>query len=338
MSGAPLLEVVDLRTQFQTDDGVVRAVDGVSLTVSAGETVAVVGESGSGKSATALSIMGLLDAPAGRIVGGDVRLEGRSLVGLSEVEYRSLRGRELAMIFQDPMTSLNPVFRVGDQVAEALLVHDRSVTRRAARRRAVDLLDAVGISDPASRAREYPHQYSGGMRQRAMIAMAMANRPKLLIADEPTTALDVTVQAQVLEVLGRARAETGAAMLLITHDLGVVAGVADRVVVMYAGRVVEEGPLDDVFSRSRHPYTLGLLRSRPRFGADAARVLLQPIPGSPPSLVRPPSGCAFHPRCELAIDACRGGEPPPLRAVGGGPQRSACLRSDELAALMEPSR
>ncbi len=337
MTAVPLLEVVDLRTQFHTDDGMVTAVDGVSFTVGAGETVAVVGESGSGKSATALSIMGLVDAPAGRIVSGDVRLEGRSLVGLSEADYRSLRGRELAMIFQDPMTALNPVFRVGDQVAEALSVHDPSVSRRAAGRRAVELLDAVGIPEPSRRAGDYPHQYSGGMRQRAMIAMAMANRPKLLIADEPTTALDVTIQAQVLEVLSRARAETGAGLLLITHDLGVVAGVADRVIVMYGGRVLEEGSLDDVFTRSRHPYTLGLLRSRPRFGDDGGRRPLRPIPGAPPSLVNPPSGCVFHPRCELAIEECRG-ERPPLRAVAGGAHRSACLRSDELAVLMEPSR
>jgi oligopeptide/dipeptide ABC transporter ATP-binding protein len=328
---ANVLEVRDLRTEFRIEGGVVRAVNGVSLSVGPGETVAVVGESGSGKSVTALSIMGLVSKP-GSIAAGDITFDGRALRELPEREYRQLRGGDLAMIFQDPLSSLNPSFRVGDQIAEALLTHSHT-KRDAARRRAAELLELVGIARAGDRARDYPHQLSGGMRQRAMIAMAIANGPKLLIADEPTTALDVTVQAQVLEVLKAAQRETDAAMLLITHDLGIVAGIADRVLVMYAGRIVEQGSLDDIFYRARHPYTLGLLRSLPRLG-DARGRRLRTIPGSPPSLVSLPPGCALAPRCPYVIDRCRA-EVPPLEGVAGeAAHRSACFRAAELPDLV----
>jgi peptide/nickel transport system ATP-binding protein len=299
----------------------------VSLSVARGETLAIVGESGSGKTVTALSIMGLVDRP-GSITGGAIEFEGRSLRGLADREYRKLRGGDLAMIFQDPLSSLNPSFRVGDQIAEALLQH--TVDKKdEARRRAAELLELVGIPHAAARARDYPHQLSGGMRQRVTIAMAIANQPTLLIADEPTTALDVTIQAQVLDVLRAARDETHAALLLITHDLGIVAGMADRVVVMYAGRVVEEAGLDELFRRPRHPYTLGLLGSLPRLDADR-REPLPTIPGTPPSLLRLPSGCALAPRCAYAIDRCRQ-ERPELEPVEPGPgHRAACFRAAEL--------
>jgi glutathione transport system ATP-binding protein len=333
MTDAPtdaLLDVRDLHVEFSTHDGVVRAVNGVTFSVARGETLAVVGESGSGKSVTALSIMGLVDRP-GAITGGEIRLDGRSLRGLPESQYRRLRGGAVAMIFQDPLSSLNPAFRVGDQIAEALLQHTYD-SKKAARKQAAQLLELVGIPRAGERARDYPHQFSGGMRQRAMIAMAIANKPKLLIADEPTTALDVTIQAQVLEVLRAAQAETDAAMVLITHDLGIVAGMADRVVVMYAGRVVEEGSLDDIFYRTRHPYTLGLLGSLPRLDSDR-RVPLATIPGTPPSLLRLPDACALAPRCPYAQDHCRA-ERPELEPVDGTEEhRSACFRSGELAEL-----
>jgi len=335
-----LLDIVDLHVEFPTHDGVVRAVNGVSLTAERGETVAIVGESGSGKTVTGLSIMGLVDRP-GRIAGGDIRYEGRSLVSLDERGYRRLRGGDMAMIFQDPMSSLNPAFRVGDQIAEALLQHSYE-KKAAARRQAIQLLERVGIPRAGDRARDYPHQFSGGMRQRAMIAMAIANKPKLLIADEPTTALDVTIQAQVLEVLRAAQAETDAAMLLITHDLGIVAGTADRIVVMYAGRVVEEGSVDEIFYETRHPYTLGLLGSLPRLDSDR-REPLRTIPGTPPSLLRLPDGCALAPRCPYAIERCRV-ERPELEVIDGNEtgapaasmgrtHRSACFRAAELPAL-----
>ena len=261
----PLLVVEDLRTHFFTDEGVVRAVDGVSFEVRAGETLAVVGESGSGKSVTSLSILRLIPSPPGRIVSGSIRFRGRELLGLSNEEMRRIRGREISMIFQEPMTSLNPVYTCGDQIMEALIVHER-MGRRAARARAIDLLRTVGIPSPEQRVDEYPHQMSGGMRQRVMIAMALACRPAILIADEPTTALDVTIQAQILELLKRLQGELGMAVLLITHDLGVVAETADRVVVMYAGQVVERSDVRAAFQRTRHPYTAGLLRSLPRPG------------------------------------------------------------------------
>ncbi len=327
---APLLELEDLQVEFGTEDGVVRAVNGVHLVVHAGETVAVVGESGSGKSVTALSVMGLVRKP-GRIGGGAIRYQGRDLVGLPDRDYRRLRGGDLAMIFQDPLSSLNPAHRVGAQIAEALLVHTYT-DKKAANRRAAELLEDVGIPHAGDRARDFPHQFSGGMRQRAMIAMAIANRPKLLIADEPTTALDVTIQAQVLDVLRHAQRETDAAMLLITHDLGVVAGLADRVVVMYAGRIVEEGSLDDLFYAPRHPYTIGLLGSLPRLDADR-REPLATIPGTPPSLLALPPGCALAPRCPYAVEHCSQ-ERPELEPVDGdASHRSACFRKDELVAL-----
>jgi oligopeptide/dipeptide ABC transporter ATP-binding protein len=327
----PLLEVDDLHVEFATNDGVVRAVNGVSLTLRRGETLAIVGESGSGKSVTALSIMGLIEKP-GRIAAGDIRFDGSSLPTLPEKSYRRLRGGDLAMIFQDPLSSLNPAFRVGDQIAEALLQHSYE-DKKAARERAAQLLEMVGIPHASARARDYPHQFSGGMRQRAMIAMAIANQPKLLIADEPTTALDVTIQAQVLEVLRAAQHETEAAMLLITHDLGIVAGTADRVAVMYAGRVVEEGTLDEIFYRPRHPYTIGLLGSLPRLDDDPGAEL-RTIPGTPPNLLRLPAGCALAPRCPYVIDRCRA-EVPPLAVVEAGTaHRSACFRAGELERLV----
>jgi oligopeptide/dipeptide ABC transporter ATP-binding protein len=328
VSVGPLLSVRDLRVEFATHDGTVSAVNGVSLSVQRGETLAIVGESGSGKSVTALSIMGLVEKP-GTIAGGQIVLEGTELIGLPEKAYRKLRGGDVAMIFQDPLSSLNPAFRVGDQIAEALLQHTYA-KKDAARRQAAHLLELVGIPQAGDRARDYPHQFSGGMRQRAMIAMAMANRPKLLIADEPTTALDVTIQAQVLEALRNAQDETDAAMLLITHDLGIVAGMADRVVVMYAGRIVEEGTLDEIFYRSRHPYTLGLLGSLPRLDSDR-REPLTTIPGTPPSLLRLPPGCALAPRCAYVEEHCRA-ERPELEVVDrGAGHRSACFRAAELS-------
>ena len=324
-TAVPLLEVDDLHVEFAGDGGVVRAVDGVSLTLALGERVAVVGESGSGKTVTALAVMGLVDPP-GRVSGGDVRFAGRSLRGLDEDAYRELRGRDLAMVFQDPMTALNPAIRVGAQVAEAITVHNSSVGRAEAMRRAVGLLEQVGIAGAARRARDYPHQLSGGMRQRVLLAMALANRPRVLIADEPTTALDVTTQAQILELLDTLRAEFDLTLLLVTHDLGVVAGHADRVVVMYAGRVVEEGTVDEVFNAPRHPYTRGLLASLP--SAERRRGALTPIPGSPPNLADTPDGCAFHPRCPHADARCRE-VVPRLDDVGAG-HRAACIRWREL--------
>jgi oligopeptide/dipeptide ABC transporter ATP-binding protein len=328
----PLLEVRDLRTHFPTDEGVVRAVDGVSLDVRAGETLALVGESGSGKSVTSLSILRLVGGGAGRIVGGSIRFRGRDLLALPEEAMRAVRGREISMVFQEPMTSLNPVFTCGDQVAEVLEVHER-MPRAAARARAVELLRHVGMPDPEQRAREYPHQLSGGMRQRVMIAMALACRPALLIADEPTTALDVTIQAQILELLRRLRAETGMAVLLITHDLGVVAESADRVAVMYAGQVVEYAPVASLFARPGHPYTAGLLASLPRLGRREER--LRVIPGGVPDPLAFPAGCRFHPRCPIAQERCRR-EEPRLEAQPDG-REVRCWRAAEIAAgVAEP--
>ena len=320
-----VLEVDALRVEFPQETGVVRAVDGVSFTVATGERIAVVGESGSGKTVTALAVMGLLDPP-GRIVGGDIRLDNRSLVGLSEDDYRDIRGRDIAMVFQDPMTALNPAQRIGAQVAEAITVHDSSATRAAASTRATTLLADVGIAAPEARARDYPHQLSGGMRQRVLLAMALANSPRVVLADEPTTALDVTTQAQVLELFDTLTAERGAAMVLVTHDLGVVAGHADRVVVMYAGRVVEDGPVDEVLASPSHPYTRALLASVP--SAMARRGALAPIGGAPPNLAAVPPGCAFHPRCAFAIPRCTD-EVPELVETGPG-HRAACIRTAEL--------
>jgi peptide/nickel transport system ATP-binding protein len=294
----PALEVEDLRVRFATRDGVVRAVDGVSFAVERGRTLGLVGESGSGKSVTAMTLLGLTRA-RNATISGSVRIGGRDVLQLRDRELRDLRGSSAAMVFQDPMSSLHPFFTVGHQLAEAVKTHDRA-SRAAARTRAIELLGIVGIPDPERRARAYPHELSGGMRQRAMIAMALINRPGVLIADEPTTALDVTVQAQILRLVARLREEFGAAVLLITHDLGVVARHADEVAVMYAGRIVEHAATKTLFGDPQHPYTWGLLGSIPRL-TDARDRALEPIPGSPPSLINRPGGCAFHPRCPYVL-------------------------------------
>jgi peptide/nickel transport system ATP-binding protein len=304
-----LLEVEDLGTWFYTRQGIVKAVDGVDFQVSAGETLGIVGESGCGKSMTALSLMRLIPDPPGRIVSGSVKLGGRDLLKISEEEMRGVRGNEISMIFQEPMTSLNPVMTIGKQIAEALILH-RNLDRRAALKRAIEMLDLVRIPEPAQRSKEYPHQLSGGMRQRAMIAMALACNPKLLIADEPTSALDVTIQAQILELIVELQREFGAAVILITHDLGVIAETAKRVIVMYAGRKVEEAAVGELFARPLHPYTAGLLASIPRLDLMRGEIerrteRLQEIPGIVPPLFDLPQGCAFAPRCEKADDLCR---------------------------------
>ncbi|WP_460073544.1 ABC transporter ATP-binding protein [Streptomyces sp. YKOK-I1] len=302
-----LLDVRDLRVEFRTRDGVARAVNGVSWTVDAGETLAVLGESGSGKSVTAQAVMGILDAPPGRITGGEVLFKGRDLLRMKEDERRRIRGAEMAMIFQDALSSLNPVVPVGDQLGEMFVVH-RGMSRKDARARAVELMDRVRIPAARQRAGDYPHQFSGGMRQRIMIAMALALEPALIIADEPTTALDVTVQAQVMDLLAELRRESRMGLVLITHDLGVVADVADRIAVMYAGRIVESAPVHDLYRAPAHPYTRGLLDSIPRL--DRKGHALHAIKGLPPSLMDIPPGCAFHPRCPAARDACRTDVPP----------------------------
>ena len=302
-----LLEVRALETHLFTDDGVGRAVDGVSFAIGAGRTLGMVGESGCGKSMTALSILRLVPSPPGRIVGGEVLYQGRDLLALSEREMRKIRGNEIAMIFQEPMTSLNPVFTVGNQIGEAIELH-QNVSRREARERAIEMLRLVEMPEPARRVDEYPHQLSGGMRQRVMIAMALSCNPKLLIADEPTTALDVTIQAQILDLLDSLQQRLGMALLLITHDLGVVAEQADEVVILYAGRIVERASVFDIFARPLHPYTRGLLDSLPKLGARGER--LRAIPGSPPPLTRRPSGCHFRDRCPMAIDDCARIDPP----------------------------
>ena len=328
---APLLEVEGLKTHFFTRDGVVRAVDGLSFSIQPGETLALVGESGCGKSVTSLSILRLIASPPGRTVAGSIRLNGRDLLSLSEPEMRQVRGNEISMVFQEPMTSLNPVLTVGRQIAEALVLH-RRLSYREALSRAIELLTLVNIPEPAQRTAEYPHQMSGGMRQRVMIAMALACDPKLLIADEPTTALDVTIQAQILDLLRELRGRTGAAIMLITHDLGVVAEMAQRVVVMYAGRKVEEAPVETLFSRPRHPYTRGLMNSIPHLGATdtTARKRLAVIPGMVPSLREPIAGCAFADRCGNAVDRCSR-ESPPLESKAKG-HLVACWEADRIAA------
>ena len=320
---AHLLEIRGLKTHFKTDDGWVHAVDGVDLHVDAGETLCVVGESGSGKSVTAMSILKLLPMPPGRIVAGQVLWEGRDLVPLPQDEMRKLRGREIGMVFQEPMTALNPVYTVGEQIGEGLRLHE-GLSRAAALDRAAELLALVHIPQAARRVNDYPHQFSGGMRQRVMLALALACKPRLLIADEPTTALDVTIQAQILDLLAELKERMGMAVLLITHAMGVVAEVAQRVVVMYAGQVIEEGPVELLFERPWHPYTQGLIRSIPRIDADASRgARLASIPGTVPSLLAPPPGCRFAPRCAYARDACTQATPA-LREVAPG-HRVACI-------------
>jgi oligopeptide transport system ATP-binding protein len=317
---AALLEVKNLRTQFRTREGPVHAVNGVTFEVNEGEAVGIVGESGSGKSVTALSIMRLLPVPPAEILeGSSVLFEDKELVDLNESEMRSIRGGQIAMIFQDPISSLNPVMRVQQQIMEPLQLH-LGLSAAQARTRARELLEAVGIPDAARRLRGYPHEFSGGMRQRVMIAIAISTNPKLLIADEPTTALDVTIQAQILELLGRLQRDLRTALILITHDLGVVAGVADRILVMYAGHIAERAPTEELFANPRHPYTLGLLGAVPRLDAVRGSELVT-IPGSPPDLLHPPEGCPFQPRCPFRIDKCR--TYPPDFTVGPSHQ-SAC--------------
>jgi oligopeptide/dipeptide ABC transporter ATP-binding protein len=322
--GGPLLAIEDLQVTFPTEEGMVTAVRGVDLEVYEGETLGIVGESGSGKSVTMLATMGLL--PRTAKVEGSARYRGEELLGRSG-RVRRYRGGRIAMIFQDPLTALNPVLRVGDQIAEAVLAHQPSIGRDGAKRRAMEMLELVGIPQPGTRARQYPHEFSGGMRQRAMIAMAIANDPDVLIADEPTTALDVTVQAQILEVIQDVQRETKAAVVFITHDLGVIARLATRVQVMYAGKVAELGSVDDIFADPRHPYTRGLLDSLPRLDSEGTE-RLQPIPGAPPSMLSPPSGCAFHPRCPMAQPVCAA-EMPALRFIEGT-QSSACHFAEEV--------
>lgn len=327
---SPLLSVRDLKVEFSTPEGVVHAVDNVSYDVYPGETLGLVGESGSGKSVSVMSLLRLIREPPGRVASGTAVFEGLDLLATPKKKLRDIRGSRISMVFQDPMTSLNPVFRVGRQITEAVTAHQPSMNREQAKARAVELLRMVGVPEPERRFDQYPHQFSGGMRQRAMIATAIANDPALLIADEPTTALDVTVQAQILDLLQTAQRETHAAVLLITHDLGLIAEMADRVLVMYAGHIVESGSVEDIFNAPRHPYTLGLMNSLPQ--ADGHDEWLRPIPGSPPNLVHVPPGCPFHPRCLLSQDRepCRT-ELPPLEPAGSGDDHlAACHYKDEL--------
>jgi oligopeptide/dipeptide ABC transporter ATP-binding protein len=324
-----LLDVVDLKTYFDTDEGTVKAVDGVSFHLDKGETLGVVGESGSGKSVTSLSVMRLIATPPGRIAGGQMLFEGQDLVKKSEREMRRIRGNEISMIFQEPMTSLNPVYTVGDQIAEAIVLHQKK-SYGAAMRQAADMLDLVGIPEPGKRVKNYPHQMSGGMRQRVMIAMALSCNPKLLIADEPTTALDVTIQAQILDLMRKLQAEIGMSILFITHDLGVIAEMADRVVVMYAGRAVEEADVVSIFKNPQMPYTLGLMNSIPRVDRAATiQERLEAIPGNVPNPLSLPPGCAFHPRCKY-IDKERCVVAVPELEDAGGGHMVRCVRHKEL--------
>jgi oligopeptide/dipeptide ABC transporter ATP-binding protein len=325
---ARLLEVRNLKTAFNTAGGVVRAVDGVSWDIEEGETVALVGESGCGKSVSALSVMRLVAEPAGRIEGGEIFYKGRDLLKLSEEQMRGIRGREIAMIFQEPMSSLNPVLSIGRQLTEGLEIHMK-MNPAAARTRASELLAMVGIADPERRLAQYPHHFSGGMRQRMMIAMALGCNPSLILADEPTTALDVTIQAQILELLQDLARRLGVAMLIITHNLGIVARYADRVNVMYAGRIIERASATELYANPRHPYTLGLLRSVPRLD-EPRRARLDPIEGQPPDLTRLPAGCAFAPRCAYCVARCRE-VAPPLQAIGAAGHLSACWEAARLA-------
>jgi len=315
-----LLQIEDLKTQFPTNKGIVRAVDGVSFSVEAGETLGVVGESGCGKSVTMLSVMRLIPNPllpqlGGRIAGGHIWFEGQDLLALAEPEMRKIRGNKIAMIFQDPMTSLNPTMRIGRQLTESIMLH-RGFNPQAAKEEALRLLELVEIPSAAERLDDYPYQFSGGMRQRVMIAIALAGSPQLLIADEPTTALDVTIQAQILDLLAGLQAELGMAIILISHNLGVVAGLSNRIAVMYAGKLIELAPADALFARPAHPYTRALLNAVPSLGASRKERLAN-IPGAPPDLIEPPAGCRFHPRCDCAQERCRLQEPP-LRVIGEG--------------------
>jgi oligopeptide/dipeptide ABC transporter ATP-binding protein len=333
----PVLSVRDLVVEFATEDGVVHAVDGISYDLYPGEVLGIVGESGSGKSVSTLTMLGLIPQPPGRVVRGEAIFKGRDLVKMNKKELREVRGNDMAMIFQDPMTSLNPVHKIGDQLGEAIETHHPDLKEEEIERRVMDLMRLVGIPNPETRFRQYPHEFSGGMRQRVMIAMAMSNQPSLLIADEPTTALDVTIQAQVLEVLKKAAHETHAATIMITHDLGIIAEMADRVAVMYAGHVVELADVHTIFEAPRHPYTIGLMESLPRVTGGDESELLRPIPGQPPSLINLPPGCPFHPRCFLSQGRIRCREEvPPLRALGSDDHLSACHFAEELAGYESP--
>jgi oligopeptide/dipeptide ABC transporter ATP-binding protein len=326
----PVLSIRNLVVEFRTEDGVVHAVDDISYDVFPGETLGIVGESGSGKSVSTMSILGLIPQPPGRIASGTAMFKGKDLLKMKKRELRRVRGDEVAMVFQDPMTSLNPVLKVGYQLGEAIKTHYPKEPNDKVKERVIELLRLVGVPNPESRYDNYPHEFSGGMRQRAMIAMSIANSPSLLIADEPTTALDVTIQAQVLEVLKRVQAETQAATILITHDLGIVAELCERVLVMYGGKIVEHGDVHTIFQNPRHPYTIGLMDSLPKLTEDEE--WLRPIPGQPPSLINRPPGCAFHPRCFLSQGRlpCRE-EVPPLRPIDGGTDHaSACHFAEEL--------
>jgi len=323
-----LLEVRDLKTHFRTDDGIVKAVDGVNFSVEKGQTLGIVGESGCGKSVTCLTIMGL-NAKRNTITSGSAAFRGEDLLKMNSRKLRDIRGNDIAMIFQDPMTSLNPVYTIGAQLQEAVLLH-RDVTKKQARARGLELLKAVGIPRPERRIDDYPHQFSGGMRQRVMIAMALVNDPDLLIADEPTTALDVTTQAQILDLMMRLQQDFGSAIMMITHDLGVVAEVADEVIVMYAAKVVEQGSAQTIFKHPQHPYTWGLLGSLPRINADVERLVQ--IKGQPPSLLNPPRGCRFHPRCPYVMNICKEQEPELLPVADDADHLQACHLDDETKA------
>ena len=328
---AKLLEINDLRTHFFTQDGVVKAVDGVSYDLEEGEILGIVGESGCGKSVSALSIMRLVANPPGRIVGGEVLFDGEDVLKLDDVDMRHIRGNRIAMVFQEPMTSLNPVLTVGRQLTETLELHQK-MNKEEARNRSIELLRTVGIPDAESRIKDYPHQFSGGMRQRVMIAIALSCNPRLIIADEPTTALDVTIQAQILELMQGLSKEFGTALIVITHNLGVVARYADRVNVMYAGKIVETGTAEEIYHNPKHPYTIGLLKSVPRLD-EAMKTRLDPIDGMPPDLVNLPAGCSFAPRCKYSNDNCLQ-ETPTLNTVAGI-HMSACLRFKELDELVK---
>jgi oligopeptide/dipeptide ABC transporter ATP-binding protein len=329
LAAEPILSIRDLAVHFTTEDGVVQAVDGITYDVYPGETLGIVGESGSGKSVSTMSILGLIPQPPGKIVRGEAFFNGRDLLKMSKKELRHVRGSEVAMVFQDPMTSMNPVLKVGFQIGEAIRTHYPDKKDSEVKEQAVGLLRLVGVPNPEQRYEQYPHEFSGGMRQRAMIAMAISNSPQLLIADEPTTALDVTIQAQILEVLKKAQDETHAATILITHDLGLIAELAERVIVMYAGKIVEYGDVQTIFESPRHPYTIGLMDSLPRIGVDEE--WLRPIPGQPPSLISRPPGCAFHPRCFLSEGRaiCREDEPL-LQSIDEAAHLSACHFVHEL--------
>jgi oligopeptide/dipeptide ABC transporter ATP-binding protein len=323
---ATLLEVRDLKTSFYTFEGVVKAVDGITYEVNEGETLGLVGESGCGKSVSALSIMRLIPDPPGRITGGEILFEGEDILKIAMDDMRRIRGAKMSMVFQEPMTSLNPVLTVEKQLSETLQLH-KGMNKDGAKRESANLLDRVGIPDPERRVRQYPHQFSGGMRQRVMIAMALSCNPKLIIADEPTTALDVTIQAQILELMKGLTSEFGVALIVITHNLGVVARYADRMNIMYAGKIIERGDAKEIYRNPRHPYTVGLLKSVPRLDLPR-RAKLDPIEGQPPDLINLPPGCAFRDRCRWAVDKCAT-ETPPLMEVGGG-HLTACWQADQL--------